>query len=65
MYNITKAASLKKAKMWVKKPQRQANLNIVIALTSDKINLMQPSWLHALHRLAPCGCMHCVITASM
>jgi len=43
MYNITKAASLKKATMWVKEPQQQANPNIVIALTSDKINLMQPS----------------------
>jgi Ras-related protein Rab-5C len=42
MYDITKATSLKKAKMWVNEPQWQANPNIVIVLASDKINLMQP-----------------------
>jgi hypothetical protein len=60
MYDITKATSLEKAKMWVKEPQWQANPNIIIALTSDKINLMQPLQLHALHCLAPHGCTHCI-----
>jgi Ras-related protein Rab-5C len=43
MYDITKAASLEKAKMWVKELQRQANLNIVIVLTGNKIDLVRPS----------------------
>ncbi len=44
--------------MWVKELQQQANLNIVIMLASDKIDLMQPSQLHALCHLASCGCTH-------
>ena len=58
VYDVTKAASLEKAKTWVKEPQWQANPNIVIVLASDKINLMQPSQLHALHCLAPRSCTH-------
>jgi len=58
MYSVTKATSLEKAKIWVKELQQQANLNIIITLTSDKINLVQPSWLHALCHLAPCSCTH-------
>ncbi|KAI8806068.1 ras family-domain-containing protein, partial [Cladochytrium replicatum] len=38
-YDITKAASLDKAKSWVKELQRQANPNIVIALVGNKIDL--------------------------
>ena len=43
VYDVTKASSLEKAKTWVKELQRQANPNIVIALTGNKIDLVQPS----------------------
>ncbi|KAK2461802.1 hypothetical protein APHAL10511_006265 [Amanita phalloides] len=43
VYDITKASSLEKAKSWVKELQRQANLNIVIALAGNKVDLVQPS----------------------
>jgi Ras-related protein Rab-5C len=43
VYDITKAASLDKAKSWVKELQRQANPNIVIALAGNKVDLVQPS----------------------
>ncbi|ORX88293.1 ras-domain-containing protein [Anaeromyces robustus] len=39
VYDITKPASLEKAKTWVKELQRQANPNIVIALVGNKIDL--------------------------
>ncbi|KAI9202506.1 rab family protein [Polychytrium aggregatum] len=39
VYDITKAASLEKAKSWVKELQRQANPNIVIALVGNKLDL--------------------------
>ncbi|KAJ1336808.1 hypothetical protein BSLG_006911 [Batrachochytrium salamandrivorans] len=38
-YDITKPASLEKAKAWVKELQRQANPNIVIALVGNKLDL--------------------------
>src|SRR6266851_8205350 len=44
VYDVTKAASLEKAKMW-KELQQQVNLNIIIALTT---------------LYSPRGCMHCV-----
>jgi len=43
VYDVTKAASLDKAKSWVKELQRQANPNIVIALAGNKIDLVQPN----------------------
>jgi len=43
VYDVTKAASLEKAKSWVKELQRQANPNIVIALCGNKVDLVQPS----------------------
>ncbi|KAM6498246.1 GTP-binding protein ypt5 [Amanita muscaria] len=43
VYDITKAASLQKAKSWVKELQRQANPKIVIALAGNKVDLVQPS----------------------
>jgi GTPase SAR1 family protein len=43
VYDITKAASLDKAKSWVKELQRQANPNIVIALAGNKLDLVQSS----------------------
>ncbi|RIB07454.1 GTP-binding protein ypt5 [Gigaspora rosea] len=43
VYDVTKAASLDKAKSWVKELQRQANPNIVIALAGNKIDLVQPA----------------------
>ncbi|KAJ4486317.1 GTP-binding protein ypt5 [Lentinula aciculospora] len=43
VYDITKASSLEKAKSWVKELQRQANPNIVIALTGNKLDLVQLS----------------------
>jgi len=43
VYDVTKASSLEKAKSWVKELQRQANPNIVIALTGNKIDLVLPS----------------------
>jgi GTPase SAR1 family protein len=42
VYDVTKAASLEKAKTWVKELQRQANPNIVIALAGNKIDLVRP-----------------------
>jgi len=39
VYDITQAASLDKAKAWVKELQRQANENIVIALAGNKLDL--------------------------
>ncbi|KAL5611664.1 hypothetical protein BROUX41_000756 [Berkeleyomyces rouxiae] len=41
VYDITQAASLDKAKAWVKELQRQANENIVIALAGNKLDLVQ------------------------
>lgn len=44
VYDITKAASLEKAKAWVKELQRQANPNIVICLVGNKSDLVsEPS----------------------
>lgn len=43
VYDVTKAASLEKAKSWVKELQRQANPNIVIALAGNKVDLVNPS----------------------
>ncbi|ORZ28654.1 ras-domain-containing protein [Lobosporangium transversale] len=40
VYDVTKASSLEKAKSWVKELQRQANPNIVIALTGNKVDLV-------------------------
>ncbi|GJJ09482.1 hypothetical protein Clacol_003705 [Clathrus columnatus] len=40
VYDVTKAASLDKAKSWVKELQRQANPNIVIALAGNKLDLV-------------------------
>jgi len=40
VYDITKAASLEKAKAWVKELQRQANPNIIIALVGNKLDLV-------------------------
>ncbi|KAF9328354.1 hypothetical protein BG006_008455 [Podila minutissima] len=40
VYDVTKASSLVKAKSWVKELQRQANPNIVIALTGNKADLV-------------------------
>ncbi|KAH8120093.1 GTP-binding protein ypt5 [Phellopilus nigrolimitatus] len=42
VYDVTKGASLEKAKSWVKELQRQANPNIVIALAGNKVDLVQP-----------------------
>ncbi|KAI8818947.1 ras family-domain-containing protein [Fimicolochytrium jonesii] len=39
VYDLTKPASLDKAKSWVKELQRQANPNIVIALVGNKLDL--------------------------
>jgi len=43
VYDVTKAASLEKAKSWVKELQRQANPNIVIALAGNKVDLVNTS----------------------
>ncbi|TIA35914.1 ras-domain-containing protein, partial [Aureobasidium pullulans] len=40
VYDITQAASLDKAKAWVKELQRQANENIIIALAGNKLDLV-------------------------
>ncbi|EIW72575.1 hypothetical protein TREMEDRAFT_66953 [Tremella mesenterica DSM 1558] len=40
VYDITKSASLEKAKAWVKELQRQANPNIIIALVGNKLDLV-------------------------
>ncbi|ORY82052.1 Rab5-like GTPase [Protomyces lactucae-debilis] len=39
VYDITKAASLDKAKTWVKELQRQASQNIIICLAANKLDL--------------------------
>ncbi len=41
VYDITKAASLEKAKGWVKELQRQASAGIVIALAGNKLDLVE------------------------
>ncbi|KAL9084974.1 MAG: hypothetical protein Q9159_004940 [Coniocarpon cinnabarinum] len=41
VYDITQAASLDKAKMWIKELQRQASENIVIALVGNKLDLVE------------------------
>ncbi|EMC94310.1 hypothetical protein BAUCODRAFT_544119 [Baudoinia panamericana UAMH 10762] len=41
VYDITQAASLDKAKSWVKELQRQANENIIIALAGNKLDLAE------------------------
>ena len=41
VYDITQAASLDKAKAWIKELQRQANEGIVIALAGNKHDLAQ------------------------
>jgi len=43
VYDVTKATSLEKAKSWVKELQRQDNHNIVIALASNKVDIVQAS----------------------
>ncbi|OQO01076.1 GTP-binding protein [Cryoendolithus antarcticus] len=43
VYDITQAASLDKAKSWVKELQRQANENIIIALAGNKLDLVTES----------------------
>ncbi|KAL1916787.1 uncharacterized protein VTP21DRAFT_5491 [Calcarisporiella thermophila] len=43
VYDVTKAASLDRAKSWVKELQRQANPNIVIALVGNKLDLVDAS----------------------
>ncbi|KAJ3187890.1 hypothetical protein HDU85_006283 [Gaertneriomyces sp. JEL0708] len=43
VYDITKPASLDKAKSWVKELQRQASPNIVIALVGNKLDLAEGS----------------------
>ncbi|KAI7869311.1 ras family-domain-containing protein [Spinellus fusiger] len=40
VYDVTKAASLDKAKTWIKELQRQANSQIVIALIGNKLDLV-------------------------
>lgn len=40
VYDVTKAATFEKAKLWVKELQRQANPNIVIALVGNKLDLL-------------------------
>jgi Ras-related protein Rab-5C len=40
VYDVTRAASLDRAKSWVKELQRQANPNIVIALAGNKVDLV-------------------------
>ncbi|KAI8078759.1 ras family-domain-containing protein [Halteromyces radiatus] len=41
VYDITKSATLDKAKSWVKELQRQANQDIVIALVGNKLDLVE------------------------
>lgn len=40
VYDVTKASSFEKAKLWVKELQRQASPQIVIALVGNKIDLI-------------------------
>ncbi|CAH7687844.1 ras family-domain-containing protein [Phakopsora pachyrhizi] len=42
VYDVTKTASLEKAKSWVKELQRQANQSTVIAFIGNKIDLVRP-----------------------
>ena len=42
VYDVTKEATLEKAKTWVKELQRQASPNIVIALAGNKVDLVSP-----------------------
>ncbi|WFD03543.1 Vacuolar protein sorting-associated protein 21 [Malassezia obtusa] len=42
VYDVTKAASFEKAKLWVKELQRQASPQIVIALVGNKLDLLAP-----------------------
>ncbi|KAI9307815.1 ras family-domain-containing protein [Cunninghamella echinulata] len=41
VYDITKSATLDKAKSWVKELQRQANQDIVIALVGNKMDIVK------------------------
>lgn len=41
VYDVTKAASLERAKSWVKELQRQASPEIVIALAGNKVDLVE------------------------
>ncbi|KAG1452981.1 hypothetical protein G6F56_007680 [Rhizopus delemar] len=41
VYDITKAATLDKAKSWVKELQRQASTDIVVALVGNKLDLVE------------------------
>ncbi|ORZ14021.1 ras family-domain-containing protein [Absidia repens] len=41
VYDITKSATLDKAKSWVKELQRQANQDIVIALVGNKVDIAE------------------------
>ncbi|CDK25589.1 unnamed protein product [Kuraishia capsulata CBS 1993] len=41
VFDLTKQESLEKAKSWIKELQRQANSDIVIALTGNKLDLVQ------------------------
>lgn len=41
VYDVTKAATLERAKSWIKELQRQANPHIVIALVGNKIDLAE------------------------
>ncbi|KAJ1959364.1 Vacuolar protein sorting-associated protein 21 [Dispira parvispora] len=43
VFDVTRASSLERAKSWVKELQRQANLNVVIALVGNKLDLVRPS----------------------
>ncbi|KAF8760706.1 chondroitin AC alginate lyase [Rhizoctonia solani] len=43
VYDVTKEATLEKAKTWVKELQRQASPNIVIALAGNKVDLVAPA----------------------
>lgn len=43
VYDVTKEATLEKAKTWVKELQRQASPNIVIALAGNKVDLVSPT----------------------
>lgn len=43
VYDVTKEATLEKAKTWVKELQRQASPNIVIALAGNKVDLVTPT----------------------
>ncbi|CAO3641694.1 unnamed protein product [Cunninghamella blakesleeana] len=40
VYDVTKSATLEKAKSWVKELQRQANQDIIIALVGNKLDIV-------------------------